>query len=176
MVMPPRLRKLSLTVHVTCSVGWIGTVLAYLVPAVTAATSQDSSVIRASWTAMDLIGWRVIVPIAVGSLITGLFMALGTRWGLFQHYWVLISMLLTSLATVILILHMPTVSAMAAMAQGLDGAQLQSLGGDVAHPAIGLVVLIAVQVLNTYKPKGLTRYGWRQQQRARNSMSLTRQL
>jgi hypothetical protein len=122
---------------------------------------------------MERIGWRVIVPIAVGSLITGLLMALGTRWGLFQHYWVLISMLLTSLATVILILHMPTVSAMAAMALGLDGAQLQSLGGDVPHPAIGLVVLIAVQVLNTYKPKGLTRYGWRQQQRARNSMSLT---
>jgi len=35
------------------------------------------------------------------------------------------------------------------------------LGGDVLHPALGLLVLIVVAVLNLYKPRGTTRYGQR---------------
>ena len=30
MTMPPGLRKVGLIVHVTCSVGWLGAILAYL--------------------------------------------------------------------------------------------------------------------------------------------------
>jgi hypothetical protein len=37
-------------------------------------------------------------------------------------------------------------------------------GGDLFHPGVGLVILVLIQVLNTYKPRGLTRYGWRKQQ------------
>jgi hypothetical protein len=33
--------------------------------------------------------------------------------------------------------------------------------GDLLHPALGLVVLLTVQVLNIYKPSGMTRYGRR---------------
>lgn len=167
MAMPPRLRKISLTIHVACSVGWIGTVVAYLILGISAATTNEPATIRASWLAMELVGWRAVLPLAVGSLATGFLMALGTRWGLFRHYWVLISLLLTTFALVVLILHLPAVSAMAATAQVAERADLESLGGDLAHPAIGFVVLVAVQVLNTYKPKGLTRYGWRLEQRRR---------
>lgn len=113
---------------------------------------------------MELIGWYVIVPLAVTSLFTGLVMALGTRWGLFRHYWVSISFFLTLFATVVLIFHMPSVTSTAAVAQSADAAELESLGGDLHHPAVGLVILLVVQVLNLYKPKGLTRYGWRKQQ------------
>ncbi len=162
--MKPGLRKLALSVHLTFSIGWIGAVLAYLALGVRAATSEDVQTIRGAWSAMELIGWYVIVPVAVASLITGLVMALGTKWGLFRYYWVVISFALTTFATVILLLHMPTVSDMAALAQESEGTQLAALGGDLQHPGIGLVVLLVVQVLNLYKPPGLTRYGWRKQQ------------
>ena len=119
---------------------------------------------RAAWIAMELTGWFVIVPLALASLLTGLVMALGTRWGLFRHYWVLISLALTVFATVILLLHMPTVSSMAEVAQEPEGASLDRLGGDLLHPGIGLVVLLVIQTLNVYKPPGMTRYGWRRQQ------------
>ena len=36
MTMPPRVRKFVLTAHVTTSVGWLGTVIAYLALDVTA--------------------------------------------------------------------------------------------------------------------------------------------
>jgi hypothetical protein len=164
MVMTPRLRKFALSVHLTFSIGWIGAVLAYLAHGVGAVTSEDVQTVRAAWTAMELTGWYVIVPLALTSLLTGLVMALGTKWGLFRHYWVLISFALTVFATVVLLLHMPTVSSMADVAQEAEGATLEGLGGDLLHPGIGLGILLVIQVLNLYKPAGMTRYGWRKQQ------------
>jgi hypothetical protein len=42
--------------------------------------------------------------------------------------------------------------------------------GDIAHPGLGLVVLLVIQVLNVYKPTGMTRYGWRKQDRERTAL------
>lgn len=53
---------------------------------------------------------------------------------------------------------------MADFARQVEGAQLEALGGDHAHPGIGLVVLLVIQVLNVYKPRGMTAYGRRKQQ------------
>lgn len=162
--MGPAARKFALSVHLTVSVGWIGAVMAYLALGVSAITAKDAERVRGAWAAMELVGWFVIVPLAVSSLLTGLLMALGTKWGLFRHYWVLISLSLTLFATVVLILHMPTVSSTVELTRTADSEVLDSLGGDLHHPGIGLVILLAVQVLNLYKPRGLTRYGWRKQQ------------
>ena len=170
MIMTPRLRKFALAAHLTFSVGWIGTVVAYLALGVAAATSQDAQTVRAAWIAMELTGWYVIVPLALASLLTGLVMALGTKWGLFRHYWVLFSLVLTILATVVLLLHMPDVSVLADVAQEAEGASLDGLGGDLLHPGLGLVVLLVIQVLNVYKPRGMTRYGWRKQQEERRKI------
>lgn len=122
---------------------------------------------RAAWTAMELIGWFAIVPLALASLLTGLIMSLGTKWGLFRHYWTLISLVLTVLATSVLLLHMPDVSFLADVAQEAEGARLVGLGGDLFHSGLGLVVLLVIQVLNVYKPPGMTPYGWRKQHEQR---------
>jgi hypothetical protein len=154
MIMKPGLRKVALSAHLTLSIGWIGTVIAYLALGVTAASSEDVDTVRGAWMPMEIVGWYVIVPLALASLLTGLVMALGTKWGLFRHYWVLISFVLTVFATMVLLLHMPTVSSMAEIAQEAEGARLEALGGDFGHPGIGLVILLVVQVLNLYKPTG----------------------
>ena len=167
MTMPPGLRKFALATHLTCPLGWIGAVVAYLALGVAAVTSQDAQMVRGAWIAMELTGWYVIVPLALASLLAGLVISLGTKWGLFRHYWILISFVLTILATIILLLHMPTVSSAADLARAGDGAHLGGLGGDLVHPGLGLVVLLVITGLNVYKPRGLTRYGWRKQQEQR---------
>lgn len=167
MTMAPGLRKLALSVHLTSAVGWIGAVVAYLALGVFAETSQDAQTVRAAWIAMELTGWYVIVPLALAALLTGLVMSLGTPWGLFRHYWVLVSLALTVLSTVVLLLHMPTVSALADVARAADGADLAGLGGDLLHPGVSLLVLLVITVLNVYKPQGLTPYGWRKQHEER---------
>jgi hypothetical protein len=173
--MPPRVRRGMLAAHLTFAVGWIGTVVAYLALGIAAVTSEDAQTVRSAWIAMELTGWYVIVPLALASLLTGLVMALATTWGLFRHYWVLISFGLTLFATIVLLLHMPTVSASADVAREADVAHLDALGGDLFHPGIGLVVLLVIQVLNVYKPRGLTPYGQRKQNQERQRRERRRQ-
>ncbi len=176
MTMTPCLRKAALTVHLTASVGWIGAIIAYLALGVSAQTARDAQTVRAAWSAMEVTGWWVIVPLAVAALLTGLIMALGTPWGLFRRYWVLISLALTVFCTVVLLLHMPSVSATAAMLRAQDsgpgtgGTDYSGKGGDLFHPGIGLLVLLVIAVLNIYKPQGMTSYGWRKQQERRRAL------
>ena len=161
--MTPGLRKFVLTVHLTFSMGWIGAVLAYLALGVSAVNAGDTLTIRGAWIGMELTGWYAVVPLALGSLVTGLIISLGTPWGLFRSYWVLISFALTVFSVIILLLHMPTVSAQAQVAREADATVLRNLGGDLFHPSVGLLVLLVIAVLNIYKPRGLTPYGRRKQ-------------
>lgn len=167
MTWSPWLRKLVLTIHLSASVGWVGAVAAYLALGLAAAAGRDAQTVRAAWIAMELIGWYVIAPLAVTALLTGIALSLGTPWGLFRHYWVVISLGLTIFATGILLFHLPTVSALATLVRATDDARLSGLGGDLVHAGGGLLILIAIMVLNVYKPQGLTPYGWRRQQAAR---------
>jgi hypothetical protein len=161
MTMAPRLRKLTLTMHIVFSVGWLGAVVAYLALAIAALTTQEAQTVRATWIAMELTGWFAIVPLALASLLTGLLNSLGTDWGLFRHYWILAKLLLTVFATFILLSHMPTVSSTAAFVATADSAHLGAVGSDLLHAGGGLAVLIVIAILAVYKPRGVTRYGWR---------------
>jgi hypothetical protein len=176
MTMPPGLRKFALTVHITLSVGWIGAVAAYIALDVAAATSQDAETLRAAYLAMELTALYVIVPLALASLLTGLVMALGTKWGLFRHYWVLISLLLTIIATVVLLAETQTISHFAARAADptTSSDDLRALGSTLVHSVGGMFVLLVVLVLNVYKPRGMTRYGWRKQQAQRRKQEAQR--
>ena len=174
MTMTPGLRKFALTVHLTFSIGWIGAVVAFLALVVAAMTSQDAQTLRAAWIAMELTGWFAIVPLALASLLTGLVMSLGTKWGLFRHYWVLFSLVLTIVAAVVLLQHMQTVNFFAGVAAETDSADVgglrDGLRGELLHAGVGLLVLLVIQVLNMYKPQGMTPYGWRKQHEQQKGM------
>ncbi|HEV2126568.1 MAG TPA: DUF2269 domain-containing protein, partial [Chloroflexota bacterium] len=144
--MAPGLRKLALTAHVTSSVGWLGAVVAYLALVVAAMTNRDTQTGRTAWMALEVTGWFVIVPLSLASLLTGLIQSLGTTWGLFQHYWVLIKFFLTAVATIVLMLHMPTVSFLAGIAGATDSAMLSGLRGELLHAGGGLLVLLVTTI------------------------------
>lgn len=169
MIMTPRLRKFALAAHITSSVGWIGAVAGYIALDVAAATSEDAQSLRAAYLAMELIAWYVIVPLALASVLTGLVMSLGTKWGLFRHYWVLISLLLTIIATVVLLVETQTISYFADIAADptTSSDDLRALGSTLVHSAGGTVVLLVILVLNVYKLRGMTRYGWCKQHEQR---------
>ena len=125
---------------------------------------------RAAWIAMEVAGWFALdLPLATATVLTGLLLALATRWGLLRYYWVLISFTLTCFAAIVLVVHMPSVSAAAEVARRADGSQLRELGGELFARPLDLLILVAVLVLNVYKPPGLTRFGWRKQHAARAS-------
>lgn len=161
----PRLRKLALTAHIVSSVGWLGGVLVFLALSVVALTSRDAAVVRAAYLAMESIGWLVLVPLSVASLLTGLVQALATKWGLFVHYWVLMKLAINLVATVVLLLYMQSLGHLAGVAaQPPDaGGELDGLRdpSPVLHAVAALALLLVAATLSVYKPAGLTRYGQR---------------
>ncbi len=165
--MSPFFRKFGLTAHITFSVGWLGAVAGFLALAIAGLTSQDTQIVRSTYITMELIGWFVIVPASLGALLTGLVQSLGTKWGLFQHYWILIKLFLTIVATVILLLHMQPISYVAAIASEttLSGSELRGLRIQlIADAGAALLVLLMATTLSVYKPWGRTRYGLRKPQ------------
>jgi hypothetical protein len=169
MTMSPGLRKFALAVHLTLSVGWVGAVAAYLALDISAATGREAQALRAAYLAMDTIARSVIVPLAVATILTGLVVSLGTTWGLFRHYWVLISFLLTVAATAVLLSETRVISYFGDIAAhpGTSAEDLRALGNTLGHSIGGTVVLLVVLVLNVYKPRGMTRYGQRKERERR---------
>jgi hypothetical protein len=148
--MSPGLRKLALTIHVIASVGLLGAIAAFLALSIAGLAGREPQTVRAAYPAMTLIARLVVTPLALAALITGLIQSLGTAWGLFRHYWVLIKLDLIDQA------------ARLASETILARADLRALGIQLfVHAAGGLLVLLVPAVLSVYKPQGLTRYGTR---------------
>jgi hypothetical protein len=166
MIMTSGLRKFALFTHVTSSVGLLGSIAAFLALAAAGVIRQDAQTLRAAYPAMELIARFVIVPLAFASLLTGLIQSLGTPWGLFKHYWILMKLLLTVFATIVLLVQMELISYTARLAveTTLSRAELRAAGIQLAvHAAGGLLVLFVPAVLSVYKPPGMTRYARRRQ-------------
>lgn len=172
MTMTPGVRKFALTAHVTSSVGWLGAVAGFLAFAIVAMTSQDVQKVRAAFLMMELLGWSVLVPLSLASLLTGLVQSLGTKWGLFRHYWVLFKLLITVVSTVILLSYMETLGYLTGVAADttLSTADLHVFAqSPVIHSGAALLALIVATTLSVYKPRGMTPYGWRKQHGQRAS-------
>lgn len=175
----PLLRKISLTTHMTSSVGWFGATAGFLALAVTGVTSSDVQVVRAAYVAAEVVAWFVVVPLSLTSLLTGLIHSLGTPWGLVRHYWILAKLGLNVLATTVLLLHTQLISDMAdeattATTRRLFGAELEEMRNQLVNIGIGgLVVLLVAIVLAVFKPRGMTPYGRRKQQQRKQHQQRT---
>ena len=169
--MAPVVRKLALTAHVTTSVGWLGAVAGFLALAIAGLASRDTDLVQGVYLAMDFLAWFVIVPLSIASLATGLIQALGTSWGLFRHYWVVAKLLLNVVSTIVLLLYIENIGHLADAVRdtSLSSGDLRALRVQaVIHAGAALLLLLAAATLSVYKPRGLTRYGWRKQQELRH--------
>jgi hypothetical protein len=163
-MMRPALRKLALAAHVTFSVGWLGAVIAFSALAIAGVSSRDAQTVRAAYLTMGLLVTYVVVPLAVTALLSGLISALGTPWGVLSHYWVLAKLVLTVVAVVVLFVQLGPIRELANVAAAPTSSTI-TLGENrrpLIHAIGGLAVLLVIQALGSYKPRGMTRRGWRQ--------------
>lgn len=162
--MTQRLRKLGLSLHVVLSVGWLGAVLAFLTLAL-ASFSAQPALARAAYLMMAVVGRGALLPLSVAALVSGVVQSLGTKWGLFRHYWVLVKLVLTAFATAALFVHQTTAITEGARLAGdaaaplLQGGRLRELGVQlVADSSIAVLLLLTVTLIAVYKPWGLVGY------------------
>lgn len=164
MIMNPNLRRFVRAAHITVTVGWLGAVASFLVLAVTGLTSTDTQLVRAAYLAMNLLTRYLILPLSLVPLfVTGPLLSLGTPWGLFRHYWIVVKLVINILSTLILLVHLQPIDYLAqvaaerALSSADRGVQIQL----VVAAAAGLLALLVETALAVYKPRGLTPYGWR---------------
>jgi len=160
MIMPSRIRRVALTAHITSTLSWLGAIAGFLALAIAGLRSNDVQLVRSTYLGMELIGWYVLVPLCVASLVTGLVMSLGTTWGLFRHYWVLIKFVITVVSAVILFMYTQTLEQLGDLARS-STLSIEALrnGSPVLHASAAIVALLVNTVLSVYKPRGMTDYG-----------------
>lgn len=174
MILAPPLRRLALFSHVVTSVGFLGAVATFLVLAIAGLTSPEPMEVQAAYLAGETITWGIIVPLSFASLLSGLVVSLGTTWGLFRHYWVLIKLLITVFTTVVLMIHTQPVGHMAQTATEMDPLPADLLGVRIqliVASGAGVAALLTTTALSIYKPRGLTGYGWRRLYEGRSDVT-----
>ena len=171
-MMTPTWRRLTFTAHITSSVGWVGAVLAFLALAVIGFTSDDEAKVRGTYLLMAPAAWFVLVPLAHASLLSGVALSLGTPWGLFRHYWVVLKLGITVFSTAILLIYIRTFRQMAGVAAD-PVADLVAVrnASPIVHAILASILLLAATVLGVYKPFGMTACGTRHHDEERRQKS-----
>jgi hypothetical protein len=160
----PGLKKFALTTHLTFSVGWIGAVCVFVALATVGLRSADAQTVRGVYLVMEHAAWLALLPLAIGTFLTGIIMSVATAWGLFRHYWVVFKLVITVFATIVLLIYMQTFRYMAAVASdpNIDLNAVRN-PSPLVHAILALIVLITASVLGIYKPRAVTPYGRRKQ-------------
>lgn len=165
--MRPRLRRTVLVLHVVSSVSWLGLSIGYLTLAITAVVTDSPEQQHAMVRAVGVLGDRLLLPISWIAFLTGVWIALGTHWGLFRHKWVLVKFALTLVAVVLIPSSLlPGIhQAVATVAHTAPG-QFTDIGvattrGLLSAGCVSSSMYITCVVLSIFKPWGRTRFGKR---------------
>lgn len=160
------LYKLLLAAHVVVSGGWLGIIVAKLALWTAAATTGRQSVSGDFYAPVKVID-GVFPLAAVATVVTGVLLSLGTKWGLLRHYWVVTKLVLTVGVIVSAVgigdrfvrQSVPAPSGQAMDEGTILGAVLAPTTLLLSLSAAHLIMLGIATVLSVYKPWGTTRFG-----------------
>ena len=159
------LYKLLLAAHVVDSGAWLGIAFAKIVLGVAAATSNTPAASRPLYLAMEAVN-VAFPPTAIATLVTGVILSLGTKWGLLEYYWVTTKLALTVgvVVTGIALVDRLIQRSISAPSVG-DGTILGAASAPTALlislSAAHVLMLGVATVLSVYKPPGRTPFGRR---------------
>ena len=155
----PGQRKALVAAHIVVSVGLLGLSTALFVLATTAALTSDVATAHAAYRSMAIFTRGVVQPVAIATLATGVILSLGTKWGLFQHTWIVVKLVLTVATVLNGMLNLgPAVQRAIALTSGASAAAPPDLGTTalvaIAVPGINILMLGAATAISVYKPWG----------------------
>lgn len=148
----PRARKTVTVVHVISSVALLGEVWGLVVLNLTATLDGDLALGHAAYRLMSVLVFAGGVPFTLIALASGVALALGGRWGLVRHWWVLAKLLLLlGVLFAGMLLFQPEQMAAAtgdgARPSGRQWEQVAVVSGQLS-------MLVAAAALSVFKPRG----------------------
>lgn len=154
-------RRGLLVAHVSVSVSWLGLTVGLLALGITAFSTGDPATARAATRAMKVFGDWLVIPVASATLLSGLILSLGTRWGLARHRWVWTKFWLTLVTTGLSVFSLrPGINEAAER-----GAVDISL---IVAPSVASAAYLFMTAISVLKPWGPTRRGRRLRVSARS--------
>ena len=155
-----RARLALLTVHLLAVGAWIGIDVVVAVLVVAGWFGVDPALRGAAYQALASYVVGPMLTAALASLVTGLLLGLGTKWGLLRYWWVAVKLALNVvLCTLIVVALQPGMAAVGDYGRAL--AVGQDPTGEVMTlfypPAVSLTALSLAVVLAVFKPWGRLR-------------------
>ncbi|OLT13514.1 hypothetical protein BJF78_22085 [Pseudonocardia sp. CNS-139] len=157
--MRPGTRKALLTGHIVAAGAWIGLDVMLGVLVFTAMGTADRATAALCYQVLPLLTWPLVAA-ALLSLLTGLLLGLGTRYGLLRHWWVATKLVLNVvLAALVLLALRPGLDAAAEYGRALlaGAAATADVSTLVYPPVVSTSALVVATVLAVYKPWGRVR-------------------
>ncbi len=144
--------------HYVTSVAWLGAVLCILTIAYTARFVDDPTLRHAAYVILDDLDTTVMIPMAVGATLTGILLAVLTKWGLTRFWWVLVKLVVSTVLTGggTFALHEQVQSAVVTSGAGAVPAEGSWI---VVANVVKLVALAILVLISIVKPWGRTPWG-----------------
>jgi hypothetical protein len=143
---PARRRSVLITVHLLAALALIGADLAVVALGLAGARGAPA---REVYPAMSLLTTRLVVPLALIAVASGVLLTAAGRWGL-RHWWLTAKLAITAVLAVVLVTVLVPgldVAAAAASAPQLPRRPLLAFG-----PAAASILLTVNALLGRYKP------------------------
>jgi len=142
----PGVRRAVLTVHIAASVALLGSTAAIVAIHVRAATTPDPTVAAAAYELLGMFPTLFGIPLSLLSLVSGVTLGLGSKWGVLRYRWVTAKLvLLLSVIVVGAVVLGPQTAAMADDGSGSQTALIAASAWDV-------LALTVATCLSVYKP------------------------
>jgi hypothetical protein len=155
-------RKSVLVLHIAAAGAWLGVDVVMGVLIFTALASDDPATRALCYRALELVAVGPLLACGLLSLLTGVVLGLGSRYGLLRYWWVAgklgLNLVLTALVLVALA---PEVAAHADQARRFQAGLPVPLevGQLIFPPIVSPAALLVAMVLAVFKPWGRIRQG-----------------
>jgi hypothetical protein len=157
-----RTRKSVLVLHIVSAGAWLGVDVIMGVLIVTALLGDDPATKALSYRALELVAVGPLLACGLVSLLTGVVLGLGSRWGLVRYWWVAAKLVLNQVLTgLVLVALAPEVAAHADQARQFEAGlpALLDVGQLIFPPIVSPTALLVAIVLAVFKPWGRIRQG-----------------
>jgi uncharacterized membrane protein SirB2 len=140
-LMSQPLRRTVLTAHIVVSVGLLGDSAGFLAVAIQAATTSDPAVAEGSRQTLEMFSVVFGIPLSALSILTGVTLGLGTKWGVFRYPWVTLKLVLVV-----------SVMLVGALVIGQNTGRDDRDGLLIAAAAYDVLALCTATTLSVFKP------------------------
>lgn len=152
-----RIRKWVLLLHIAAAGVWLGLDVVVAVLVFTARGTSEPQTAAFCYRALELLAIWPMVVAALASLVTGVVLGLGTKYGLLRYWWVAVKLVTNLvLSSLVIVLLRPGLHEAASYGRQIADGQAAAFDSSwlLFPPIVSTSALLFAMVLAVFKPWG----------------------